>query len=525
MEPVHVLIASPSRSSTGTSSTVTDRLYPELQNDYVARRRKANAKATENETPSQAQATSESIRVPPSKNSLTLEETQTFWGGVSRIERSLVLCCEMTDEQEEIPVGTLDKDKEVRFAGVLAQDCHSMSSRSLALAILERTLDTYLIDQQESLKRAKLRLDDSNINASPTKTTADGDTNLSSEEEDDDEDDQPTPKRRRQSRRLQSQPPQVTAQPSRKRRRPVESKGPAKPEPTIASSPPPPSMDYHKWNRLEQFLAAGGLKILNRWLMEAFEPSAPTRPLILPILQFLEHIPLDKELVVDSKINKQIKKIEKKVSTLLSSRGEFPKEWRGWGTIPNVSSDREALKMIRQAIQDVKEAWGGKQDSSATTLADPFASIQKSLKERLQTLLDYEAGSTPAPAWLQSAEEVKAAPTAQSSSPAHNTQELAAKERQAEREAMKQRLRDAQEDHRKYLARLRELRKSQQENQVSPTKITGKKVKWKDATGNPSTQASRVRRQLLEEVFVFSTDSPANKDMDEGVEENDMEEE
>ena len=90
------------------------------------------------------------------------------------------------------------------------------------------------------------------------------------------------------------------------------------------------------------------------------------------------------------------------------------------------------------------------------------------------------------------------------------TSELAAKERKAEREELKNALRAVESEHRERLQRLREtLRKRKEENAPSKRQKTGneKKIAWKDGM---KTQTNRNRR-LLEEVFVFTKELPASR--------------
>lgn len=86
--------------------------------------------------------------------------------------------------------------------------------------------------------------------------------------------------------------------------------------------------------RTKSFLAAGGMKLIARWLVDSFtvvpgtfthqfKPGQPvlhkasaTGFLLLPILQILVLIPFDKHLVVTSQIHKSIKRLKKALSTL-----------------------------------------------------------------------------------------------------------------------------------------------------------------------------------------------------------------
>jgi hypothetical protein len=98
--------------------------------------------------------------------------------------------------------------------------------------------------------------------------------------------------------------------------------------------------------RMGRFLAAGGLKILKQWLMDAMTPvkmvfeaapqkaggtkeeasrtvqtvASPTGPLLLPLLSVLTDMPFDKKLVTTVQINKQIRNLKKQLNEAIAAR-------------------------------------------------------------------------------------------------------------------------------------------------------------------------------------------------------------
>ena len=481
MAPFHVLM----ESTTDISSFKRRIVVPRLENDYLTKRQKAFQ----------------------SKLSDT-DDHSDLWVGTSQLERQLVQCCENDeDNNNEHPTdpnegGTLDKDKEIRFLGILARDCHTMASRCLALAILERTLETHLNETEEDLD------DDTDAESQDGEDTE----GLPS---DDEHDGDWMPGSRGKPRSPGSR---------RKQRQSNEKKT---------------SLDQDgERDRLDDFLAGGGLKILNRWLIDASTPVAvpspksstsenakeppaldlkpsPMRPLILPILSILEHMPFDKKLVMESKINKQIRKLEKQLDGILEARAKGrhrSEDLLNW-TIQPPGNAADALEEVREAINAVKEAWGEMAKKNTEKIQDPFQSLKNRIRNRLDILTDFEAGRIQRPDWFVEREEKKKKSKL-------STKQLAAKERQSEREdlhkslrAEKERrerlqksLRAAQDEHKLNIARLRQKLIKQQAVSESTTRgkrVGGKSVRWKD-----SMLTKNRNRELLEEVFVFPKELP-----------------
>merc|ERR1712032_854118 len=81
-----------------------------------------------------------------------------LWSGITSLEKCLVSCCEFPEyddfvEEEEKILGSLAKGQEIRFVGLLLRHCNTMSSSTLSLSILERTLqkeeDSSLYDDDD----------------------------------------------------------------------------------------------------------------------------------------------------------------------------------------------------------------------------------------------------------------------------------------------------------------------------------------------------------------------------------------
>jgi hypothetical protein len=428
----------------------------------------------------------------------------TLWSGATKLERDLVLCCEThhDDNEESLPTeaGALDREKEIRFVGLLARDCHTMASRPLALAILERTLEVYVKDRDDDSSSSGE--EESDYPEEEIKGVA------SDDEQDDDYRPGSSPRKRRVAHN--------NGDKGQTKRTKTEEDSESDEEP----------------DRLDKFLGSGGLKILNRWLIEAStqitvptpksppgssnnnntrlpattsKPS-PTRPLILPILSILEYMPFDKKLVMDSKINRQIRKLGKQVDGILDARakGKHQKgDLENW-TLSGNGTD--ALDEIKEAIEGVKSAWEESMKRPYERIPDPFESLKAKMRERLHALTDFEAGRIDRPDWIEEQEDKKE--SKKKKPVANSVQIMAARERRLERDGHEQRLHAAQKEHRENLAKIRDIMRRRREEAVPTSSVKkgdGKGVSWKDGC----TTKDNRNRTLLEEVFVFTKGSTA----------------
>ncbi|KAG7361106.1 hypothetical protein IV203_036206 [Nitzschia inconspicua] len=502
-----------------------------IQNDYIAKRKRAYE--------SSGWDTIKKISTP-------LILIQHPWDGVSKVERDLVECCELPldvdddgrarnpkNEYGEIDIsdsdeymrqriatsspwflgGVLAVEHEVRFASILATECQNVLSKSLALAILERTLEVYL--KEKAAKAEKLE--------DETCTEA-GDENTKQS---------PTFGEDKSSSRF------TRIQNHRERARQLE-------EDNAVHVPSTGSTEESvETRRLERFLAVGGLKILNQWLADASRydtvpvkdssaaksnktstakvqevvmkrKAPPDRPIIYTILRFLQHIPFNQNVIMTSKINKQVQKIGKRVASIIEAQqaGKAAQEDLENWTSDETLSTIDALVQIREAVNAIKSTWREqttKQSSSTETLIDPFQALREQIKERLEELTQFESGKGSAPEWYN--EDPLTSQKINTAAPKKLTkmQEMAALERKVEREKLQQKIKEVKRKNQASLALLREkLRKQREDVGLSNFKAKkkdkeGKQVCWKDGL---DTQKMRHRRKL-EEVFVYIKGTPS----------------
>jgi hypothetical protein len=106
------------------------------------------------------------------------EDTEKWWCGASPLERALASCCTLhpddyvlsgsfaretnvksvnrkrkyapsNEDDEDLVAGALSLDKISKFIGLLSMHCHDVSSRALALAILEQTQEADEIEIED----------------------------------------------------------------------------------------------------------------------------------------------------------------------------------------------------------------------------------------------------------------------------------------------------------------------------------------------------------------------------------------
>ena len=309
--------------------------------------------------------------------------------------------------------------------------------------------------------------------------------------------------------------------------------------------------------RFELFFAAGGLRILNQWLIDAAshettkstnyvttsnrknekssatirgknsnknenattalvirKPHA-TRPIALSILLFLEHIPFEKKTVTNSKINKQIQKLGKKIALIKEDHqnGKSPKEdIENWTTQESVAHS-EALARILFAVDAVKASWRVKAKiKGEKKQLNPFDTLQSKIKERLEVLNQFESGAlSTRPEWY------RPVVTASVKRKAPPLKRKAMNEAEIEKLKIQKKIKQVQSRNQKSLQQLKEklrrrkVEKSHTHSGGAPNSVSSfssnKKVTWKDGL---RTQVTR-NRQMLEEVFVFGSDLPVGE--------------
>jgi hypothetical protein len=530
--PYHVLMAPPPNN--GSDQGQRRRIFDKrLEDDYLAKRHKAYQDPANNDAPVSTVSCS-------------------LWNGASKVERDLIECCEVPDGEEDPGRVTLDLKKEVRFVTLLARDCHTLSSRSLALAILERTLVTYLNERDSYIHQEEYGTQSSD-------TDEEDESDIEEVAVDEHDDDwkpgtssgmrrSPRKHRRSKNRRQGNNIMVKTWTKIDQTNQDQEGHG----ESSDTEEDP---------DRLDAFLAAGGLRILNRWLGEAsssitvggpklppgtfqnsstkrpavvIEPS-PMRPLALPILGILEHMPFNKRLVMESKINKQIKRLGKHVDSVLDAhaRGEHQKEdLDGWCVESLGGDESAALDKVHEAVDGLKKTWEAMASKRSVEIGDPFQSLKDQMRSRLDILMRYEAGEIARPDWYEEPETTKEpkkrskAADAALAAKKQTTQLLAAKERQSEKEDLRKRLKAVEDESRKRLAALKEQLRKRQESMsasynnnkrksVHPLGVGGeKRVKWKDG----HVTKHKRNRELLEETFLIpSREDIMADDSNEGM--------
>jgi hypothetical protein len=423
-----------------------------------------------------------------------------IWLGVSPLEQALASCCELPVKGPEALVGgSLVKEKVLRFVGVMALHCHDIGARSVALAILERSMQ---VDEEERLGQVYY----ATLLVSSETSGADA---------------EPSPKKRRRRRKDLGST-----------KKEEEDDDDDSSEETSSSSP----VEKSSQNRIEGFLAAGGLLLLSRWLVEAtapvnvpkpkpapgttgraqrstFSPAeqkpASTGPLLLPLLAFLSNISFDRQLVTKSKINKEIRKLSKQIDEIVKLGQDGQTKVKAYAMTHPVSGGLPVVQ-VQKALNDLKESWGAQAKNTgpdSSTPIDPFAALKDTLKDRLDTIIDCEAGRAEKPAWLAKLEDSQKEKEKRRPKKRSSTEEMAKKERANERSAMmKEDLRKAAQERSELLRKLREMEQKREVDSQMDLKRQAqarKGVTWKDGLGAGSMQR---QRDLLEEVFVISKD-------------------
>ncbi len=168
--------------------------------------------------------------------------------------------------------------------------------------------------------------------------------------------------------------------------------------------------------RTKTFLAAGGMKLLARWLVDSFTvvsaPSpnhkspvtqlcaqhiaSPTGCLLLPLLHLLKFIPFDKNLVVESQIHKSIKRLKKLLTVLVE--GLDP---NALGEVVHPIAGGLSVGKVIASIDTVMSLW---KKAAAVDLIDDssfkfdtFEQLQKRVQRRFNYLekIQNEVGNPP----------------------------------------------------------------------------------------------------------------------------------
>mmetsp|Transcript_21227 Transcript_21227/g.22649 ORF Transcript_21227/g.22649 Transcript_21227/m.22649 type:complete len:577 (+) Transcript_21227:69-1799(+) len=476
----------------------------------------------------------------------------TIWDGVFRVEKELVECCErlhddydvedgyddddddedktIVDASSEVKSTTMPKmlggvlvvEKEVRFCAILARSCHTIGSKSLALAILERSLEVYL---EEEKRIEKFFTSDDGVKDDKNVGLKINNNNNNNQDNNNDYNN------KIKKANISSQ---CTRYQNRRKRLRLDMDGNASDKITTSTveSIGNSNRKTKRKQRFENFFAAGGLRILNQWLIDASsydiivtsnpaqrpttnstsvtgenvnievtteKKANTTRPIILTMLHFLEKIPFEKKTVMNSKINKQIQKLGKKVAVIREAHknGQASNEDLDNWTTNKFITDDIALSLIQTGVDAVKKSWREKASENnqilQSSMYDPFQSLKSKVREWSSQI---ETGNKNATHSSSLSTKGKIA----------NGRGDEIEEEKPER-GKRKKIKQVQSSSQKSLQELREkLRKRKIETGVSPvnslqSKIGNKKrVVWKDGLKSHLKR----NRQMLEEVFVFT---------------------
>jgi hypothetical protein len=464
--------------------------------------------------------------------SMSKEEENILWPGVSNLERALVSCCEPI-ENRGIESGVLHHDKVLQFLSIVAVHCHALNARALVLAVLERTLKADLEDQCYRLK--ELRANTLKFE-SPVKAQT---MNVKQDSED-----LPANKK---TAPIKQEPVSIKLEPVEPKQE-VTLK--ASPEKQVITRASVELADQQESGRIRKFLVAGGISILTQWLIDASTPVIPkdtasiavrprtaigptlqesaTGSLLIVLINFLAGAPFDKQLVTQSKINKHIRRLSKQVDQIINERKEIICSSQIKYLTSPVTGGLPLLD-VRASLDALKSAWEERvkknnnsisnsaiaiHDNITTPLVanDPMAAFKALLKDRVDVLKLHsvndppeESGVDSKPEWLVKVQTInrdKLEKKRPAKSPA-SSEELNRREREKESAAMyKDDLAKAQEARRQIREMLRNLAGKTELDErrnmaVSEPKST-RRVHWKDGLSS-STKNS----ELLDEVFAI----------------------
>jgi len=214
----------------------------------------------------------------------------------------------------------------------------------------------------------------------------------------------------------------------------------------VATSPPPPpppavnhtrKSSFNEHTVMKTFLAVGGMKLLARWLVEAYTvvqppPSSnppnkkksslqkaetavspsPTGALLVPLLTLLKSIPFDKDIIVASSIHKYIKRYKKALDKLskginAESLNDFVHPIAGGGSVGKVM----------RGVEEVMTSWNNATAALSATAADdgssekdnketknerldPYKELRDQLQSRFDELAAFHNNRTNPPEWV-----------------------------------------------------------------------------------------------------------------------------
>eukprot|EP00985_Skeletonema_marinoi_P011876 scaffold5632_cov146-Skeletonema_marinoi.AAC.6 len=214
--------------------------------------------------------------------------------------------------------------------------------------------------------------------------------------------------------------------------------------------PPPPTVNRAKSNHtvMNTFLAVGGMKLLARWLVEAYtvvQPPPSNQPnkrkssftlkteaaavvspsstgaLLLPLLTLLKSIPFDKDIIVASSIHKHIKRYKKALDKLskgmdAQSLNEVVHPIAGGGSVGKAMRGvEEVMTSWNNATAALSAAAAAAANTTTTSQQDddgesnshekqkqldPYKELRDQLQSRFDELAAFHNNRTNPPEWV-----------------------------------------------------------------------------------------------------------------------------
>ena len=216
----------------------------------------------------------------------------------------------------------------------------------------------------------------------------------------------------------------------------------------VVTTPPPPTVSSSSNDHtvMKTFLAIGGMKLLARWLVEAYTvvqppPSSsppnkrrsssqnnkateaavspsPTGALLLPLLTLLKSIPFDKDIIVASSIHKYIKRYKKALDKLSKKGSENTVERVNYNNIEGfvhpIAGGGSVRKVLR-GVEEVMTSWnnataalsaktsddhGSSRSEKTKEKLDPYMELRDQLQSRFDELAAFHNNRTNPPEWV-----------------------------------------------------------------------------------------------------------------------------
>jgi hypothetical protein len=213
---------------------------------------------------------------------------------------------------------------------------------------------------------------------------------------------------------------------------------------TTDAAPPKvnPTNNNNKHTVMKTFLAVGGMKLLARWLVEAYtvvqpppsssnqsnkrkSPSqksaaaeqivspSPTGALLLPLLTLLKSIPFDKDIIVASSIHKYIKRYKKALDKL--SKGM---DVQSLNAVVHPLAGGGSVGRVMRGVEEVMTSWNNATAAAAAAKTksehddenndekeeqqqlDPYKEVRDQLQSRFDELAAFHNNRTNPPEWV-----------------------------------------------------------------------------------------------------------------------------